>query len=66
MNHPVPTEICDITDALSLWQRLVSGAIGRPLLPAVAVDAFRRLHRGGERVPSTPPCCYAQTGDGMA
>jgi hypothetical protein len=48
VNHPVPTEICDITDALSLWQRLVSGAIGRPLPPAVAVDAFRRLHRGGE------------------
>jgi hypothetical protein len=48
VNHPVPTEICDITDALSLWQRLVAGAIGRPLPPAVAVDAFRRLHRGGE------------------
>ena len=41
-------EISDITDALSLWRRLVSGAIGRPLPPAVAVDAFRRLHRDGE------------------
>jgi hypothetical protein len=48
MNHPVPTEICDATDALSLWQRLVSSAIGRPLPPAVAVDAFRGLHRSGE------------------
>jgi hypothetical protein len=41
-------EISDITDALSLWRRLVSGAIGRPLPPGVAVDAFRRLHRDGE------------------
>lgn len=42
------TEISDIADALSLWRRLVSEAVGRPLQPTVAVDAFRRLHRGGE------------------
>ena len=42
------TAISDITDALSLWRRLVPAAIGRPLPPAVAVDAFRRLHRDGE------------------
>lgn len=42
------TEISDITDALGLWRRLVSGAVGRPLPSAVAVDAFRRVHRGGE------------------
>lgn len=48
MDHPVPMEISDITDALSLWRRLVSSAIGRPLPPAHAVEAFRRLHRGGE------------------
>ena len=41
-------EIADITDALTLWRRLVSGTVGRPQPPAVAVDAFRRLHRGGE------------------
>ena len=34
------TEISDIADALSLWRRLVSAAIGRPLPPAVAVEAF--------------------------
>jgi hypothetical protein len=45
---PVPTDIDDITDALSLWRLLVSGAIGRPVLPAVAVDLFRRLHCDGE------------------
>jgi hypothetical protein len=44
----VSTEISDITDALTLWRRLVSGATGRGLLPAVAVDAFQRLPRGGE------------------
>jgi len=44
----VSIEIADITDALSLWRRLVSGAVGRPLRPAVGVEAFRRLHRGGE------------------
>lgn len=48
MDHPVPMDISDITDALSLWRRLVSGTFGRPLPPAVAVDAFRLLHRGGE------------------
>lgn len=48
MNHPEPTEICDITDALRLWQRLVCSATGPRMPPAVAVDAFRRLHRGGE------------------
>ncbi|MGO8853728.1 hypothetical protein [Mycobacterium sp.] len=48
MQHPVPTEISDITNALTLWRRLVSGAIGRPLPPAVAVEAFRRLHGDGE------------------
>jgi hypothetical protein len=48
VSHPVSTEISDITDALTLWRRLVSGATGRGLLPAVAVDAFQRLHRGGE------------------
>ena len=48
MDHPESTEISDITDALGLWRRLVSGAGGRPLPPAVAVDAFQRLHRGGE------------------
>ena len=46
--EPVSTEISEITDALSLWRLLVSGAVGRPLPPAVAVEAFRRLHRGGE------------------
>ena len=48
MDYPVPAEISEITDALSLWRRLVLTAIDRPLPPAVAVDAFRRLHRGGE------------------
>jgi hypothetical protein len=48
VNHPVSTEISDITDALSLWRRLVSGAIDRPLPLAVAIDAFRRLHGGDE------------------
>jgi hypothetical protein len=48
VQHPAPTAIADITDALSLWRRLVSGSIGRPLPPAVAVNAFRRLHGGGE------------------
>jgi hypothetical protein len=46
--HPVATEIGDITDALSLWRRLVSGATGGAAQPDVAVDAFRRVHRGGE------------------
>jgi hypothetical protein len=41
-------EIADITDALTLWRRLVSGAVGRPQPPALAVDAFRRVHRDGE------------------
>jgi hypothetical protein len=41
-------EIADITDALSLWRRLVSGAIGGAAQPDVAVDAFRRVHCGGE------------------
>jgi hypothetical protein len=41
-------EIADITDALSLWRRLVSGAIGGAAQPDVAVDAFRRVHRHGE------------------
>jgi hypothetical protein len=41
-------EIADITDALSLWRRLVSGAIDGTAQPDVAVDAFRRVHRGGE------------------
>lgn len=41
-------EISDISDPLSLWRRLVSGAIGGSVLPAVAVDVFRRLHGGGE------------------
>lgn len=48
MEHLESTEISDVTDALGLWRRLVSGAVGRPLPPAVAVDAFRRVHRGGE------------------
>jgi hypothetical protein len=48
MDHPESMEIPDITDALSLWRTLVSGACGRKLPPAVAVDAFRRLHRHGE------------------
>jgi hypothetical protein len=64
VDHPVPMEIADITDALSLWQRLVSGALGRPVPPAVAVDAFRRLHRdgrhstayGGDRARHQRPC----------
>lgn len=46
--NPVSTEISEITDALSLLQRLVSGAVGRPAPPAVAVEAFRRLHCRGE------------------
>ena len=41
-------EISDISDPLSLWRRLVSGAIGGSVPPAVAVDVFRRLHGGGE------------------
>jgi len=48
VDHPDSIEISDITDALVLCRRLVSGAVGRPLPPAVAVDAFQRLHRGGE------------------
>jgi hypothetical protein len=48
VDHLESTEISDVTDALGLWRRLVSGAVGRPLPPAVAVDAFRRVHRGGE------------------
>ncbi len=48
MEHPESTEISDITDALGLWRRLVSSAVSRPLPPAVAVDAFQRLHGGGE------------------
>ncbi len=48
MQHPGPTAIADITDALSLWRLLVSRVICRPLPPAVAVNAFRRLHSGGE------------------
>ncbi len=47
VSHPVAMEVADINDALTLWRRLVSRAIGRPQPPAVAVDAFRRLHRGG-------------------
>jgi hypothetical protein len=47
MNNPVSTEISEITDALSLWRMLVRGSAGRALLPAVAVDAFRRIHRDG-------------------
>lgn len=45
-------EIADITDALTLRRRLVLAAVGRPQPPAVAVDAFRRLHRYGE------PCAF--------
>ena len=41
-------EIADITDALSLWRRLVSSAIDGAARPDLAVDAFRRVHRGGE------------------
>jgi hypothetical protein len=41
-------DIADITDALTLWRRLVSGAIGVSAQPSVAVDAFRRAHRGDE------------------
>jgi hypothetical protein len=48
VQHPGLTSIADITDALSLWRRLVSSAIGRPLPPTVAVNAFRRVHSGGE------------------
>ena len=48
MRCPAPTHIDDITDALNLWRLLVSGAVDRPLPPTVAVNAFRRLHRGGE------------------
>jgi hypothetical protein len=48
VDHLEWIEISDITDALSLWRRLVSGATGRRLPPAVAVEAFRRLHRDGE------------------
>lgn len=48
VDHLESTEISDVTDALGLWRRLVSGAVGRALPPAVAVDTFRRIHRGGE------------------
>jgi hypothetical protein len=48
VDHPVSTEISDITDALSLWRRLVSGAVVRQVPPGVAIEAFRRLHRAGE------------------
>lgn len=48
MQHSVSMEIADITDALSLWRRLVSVVAGRALPPTAAVDAFRRLHDGGE------------------
>jgi hypothetical protein len=48
VDHPVSMEISEITDALSLRRWLVSGAVGRPVPPAVAVEAFRRLHRRGE------------------
>jgi hypothetical protein len=47
MDPQAPTEISEITDTLSLWRQLVSGAVGRRVPPAVAVDAFRRLHCGG-------------------
>jgi hypothetical protein len=49
MTSPMLTEISAITDALPLWRKLVSAAIGRPLPPAVAVDAFQRVHGRGER-----------------
>lgn len=48
MNNPVSTEISEVRDALSLWRMLVRGSVGRGLLPAVAVDAFQRIHRDGE------------------
>ncbi|MBS4729749.1 hypothetical protein MSM1_15820 [Mycobacterium sp. SM1] len=48
MAEPVSMEIADITDPLSLWRLLVAGTGGRRVPPAVAVDAFRRLHHGGE------------------
>lgn len=48
MDDPDVTEMSDTTDALSLWRLLVRGAVARGLRPAVAVDAFRRLHRDGE------------------
>lgn len=48
MDHLESTEISDVTDALGLWRRLVSGAVGRSLPPALAVEAFRRLHVNGE------------------
>jgi hypothetical protein len=37
MSSPALTEISAITDALPLWRKVVSGAVGRPLAPAVAV-----------------------------
>ncbi len=49
MHRTELTEISAITDPLKLRQLLVSSAIARPLPPAVAVDAFRRLHSGGEQ-----------------
>jgi hypothetical protein len=48
VDDPDAAEISDTTDALSLWRLLVRGAVARGLPPAVAVDAFHRLHRGGE------------------
>jgi hypothetical protein len=47
MSNPVSTEISRVTDALSLWRRLVSGAVGPLLPPVVAVETFRRLHQSG-------------------
>ncbi|WP_343602433.1 hypothetical protein [Mycobacterium sp.] len=48
MHDRTSTEISDITDALSLWRLLVAGATARELPPAVATDAFQRLHSSGE------------------
>ncbi len=44
----MPIEISEISDTLSLWRQLVSGAVGGPKPSAVAVEAFRRLHGRGE------------------
>ena len=59
-------DIADITDALTLWRRLVSGAIGRfgaavrggRCLPASSTAATRRARW-------IPPCCCAPTGNGV-
>ena len=47
VSHPVAMEVADIKDALTLWRRRSVPSAG-PQPQAVAVDAFRRLHRGGE------------------